>query len=232
VDLTGAGPITFVGDNYGLSTYLTDNIENSGTVNDPALTVAQATGAAAAIEGQAAVGGLLDDTTIDAFINAEAGVVGAGLAVGNSSGLRGDILRILSGERYKVDAGATVADGTPTFVPGRRGYFTTAANVVENLLHPGGRGGQEPIAGRTATQTPPEDVEHIAIRPLEETSAMHLSALDGRLGLMGVAAYMFNNPDFTYGAAGTALTLAGANIGTDYAARAVTVYKADGTVLI
>ena len=107
-----------------------------------------------------------------------------------------------------------------------------AANVVENLLHPGGRGGLEPVGTRLSTQTPPQDIQHVNIRALEETSDMHRSALGGRLALMATDAYAFTNPSFTYGAGGTALTLAGVAIGTNHAARAVSVYKADGTVLV
>jgi hypothetical protein len=227
----GGGGFVTVDTYYGLAIYLMGNVENVGGGNltlDGPQTIAITDDILDAV----AAGTVLDQPTIDAYINAAAGVSGSGLAVGASTASVDDILRVLNGEAYVVLAGTLIAGAAGAYLPARVGYFATSPNLVENLLHPGGRGGQEPINTRTATQTPPEDLGFRNVLRVEETSDMHRSALDGRLALMADAAYTFENPDFTYGAAGTALATGGANIGTDHAGRAVTVYKADGTVLI
>jgi len=218
-------------DSYGLSTYLKANVEDQAA--GAALTDVQANGAAADIEAAAAAGDPLTAADINGHIQAQGGVnAGTTLTAGDSTGSVEEILRILAGERYKVPEGTDV--GVAAFIPGG-GFFTTAANVVETLLHSGGRKGTEPIgaqSGRTVAQTGTEDVNHNDIRQTIDTEAVHRSALDGRLAQMADSSYAFSNPDFTYGAAGTALTLGLVNIGTDNAARAVTVYADDGSVII
>jgi hypothetical protein len=232
VQLLGAGPITFDGDNYGLSTYLVDNIENSGTVNDPPLTAAEATQIAGLIEADAAAGTILDAATIDAHINTPAGVTGAGLAVGNSSGSVEDILRILSGERYKVDAGATVGDATPTFVPGRRGYFTTGIGRLADVPGPGGRKSTDPVfIVPPATQGPTEDLNHIYVRRLYNTGDLHRSALLGVLAQLKGPTFTFLNPSESYGTGGSAIDLSGTAIPADGVFAAVQIYADDGTII-
>jgi hypothetical protein len=240
VTLTGAGPITVTADTYGLSGYLVDRVENSGTVNDPALTVLQATGIASRIEGIASAGTALDATAVDAAINAEAGVTGAGLAVGNSSGSVEEILRMLAGERFLLPAGEVVADATPTYVPINPGvtrdggYFVTAPNVQQpTTTGPGGRKSTDRVLPEVLpVQTPPEDVNFVFLRHIYDTGDLHRSALLGVLSELKDPTFSFINSSFTYGTGGTALLLDGTTaIGTDGQAAAVQVYAADGTVI-
>jgi len=238
VQLTGAGPINFDGDNYGLSTYLADRVENSGTVNDPALTETQAANIAAAIEARASDGDSLLEADINTLINAEAGVTGAGLQVGNSSGSVEEILRLMAGERYKVPDGEALADATPTYIPINPGvtrdggYFVTPPNRVQPLDRPGGRRPTDPIPQADPVQTGTQDVNYVDLRLIYDTGDLHRSALLGVLAQLKDPTYSFINPNFTYGTGGTALLLDGTTaIGTDGQAAAVQVYKADGTVI-
>lgn len=229
---TGATQVVAV-DTFGLATYLMDRVENVGGGN-LALTDAEANQIAGLILTAVAGGDPLTLVAINVMINTPAGVGGSDLdgTASASTGTVDDVLRIANGEVYKVAAATALALAANAYQVAVVGFFAEAANLVEDLLHPGGRGGQEPINTRMATQTPPEDPGFRDILRVEDTSDMHRSALDGRLALMADASYVFANPDFTYGAAGTALTVGGTNIGTDHAGRSVTVYKADGTVLI
>jgi hypothetical protein len=129
VATTGAGPILTSAAYSGLAAYLIDNIENSGTAGTPALTATQANNIAAAIIADMDAGNALTSTAIDALINAEAGVTGAGLQVGNSTGGVGDVLLILAGEVYTLPAGAQVEDGANAFDLPRKGAFAAAPRV-------------------------------------------------------------------------------------------------------
>lgn len=235
----GGGVFAADADFYGLAAYIMDTVEHTTGPNtrilDPDATLI-------ALAILARVGQGLTLTVAD--VNAEIVVVlgaGNGLGVGASFGTLEEILAIISGVSYKVPAGALMSGAANAFLPAvpppapfpGSGFFTTAPNLAEALLHPGGRKGTEPVgSARPTPQTPPEDAGHRFIRRTEDTSDLHRSALDGRFELMAAATYAFANPNFTYGAAGTALTVGGANIGIDHAARAVTVYAFDGTVII
>jgi len=243
VALTGAGPITVVGDNYGLSSYLVDRIENSGAVGTPALTSAEAVQISGLIEADAAAGNALTAAVIDTHINTPAGVLASGLAVGNSTGTVEEIMRILSGERYKLPANTVVEDGANAYVPGIKGYFVTHPNVegpgsVRNQY--GAVRGRNPFtSGPVVPLTPPvqtgtEDTNFNNIRQIFDTGDLHRSAGSGALAEMKAATFTFINSDYTYNtgvAATDAVTLAGTNIPAGGQAPAVAVYAADGTVI-
>jgi hypothetical protein len=240
VVLDAGPPVLFDGDAYGLSAYLADRIENSGTVNDPPLTQAHARGIAARIEALASDGDSLTETDIDAAINAEAGVTGAGLAVGNSTGSVEDILRILSGERYKVPDGETISDGTPTYIavdPGVTrdgGYFVTRPSVLQPLSNPGGRNPftTPALLQAAPVQTGTQDENFVDLLHVYNTGDLHRSALLGALSEMKATTFTFINSNFTYGTGGTALALDNATeIPESGQAPAVVVYAADGTVI-
>lgn len=126
---SGAGPIVTVGTLNGLAAYLIDNIENTGTVGTPALTATQANNIAAAIIADMDAGAALTAAAIDVLINAEAGVTGAGLQVGNSTGGVGDILLILAGDVYTLPSGSQVEDGANAFDTSRKGAFASPSRV-------------------------------------------------------------------------------------------------------
>lgn len=232
VTTSGAGPIAIAADTYGLSGYLIDRIENSGAIGTPALTAAEAVQIAGLIEADAAAGTILDAATIDAHINTPAGVLASGLAVGNSSGSVEDILRILSGERYKIEAGAVVEDGANAYVPGAKGYFTTGIGRRADVPGGGGRKSTDPVfIVPAATQGATEDLNHIYLRHVYNTGDLHRSSLLGVLAQLKDPTYSFLNPGETYGAGGSAFDLSGTAIPATGAFPAVQVYAADGTII-
>jgi len=232
VTTAGAGPITIAADTYGLSGYLIDRIENTGTLGTPALTAAEAVTIAGLIEADAAGGNPLTAPVIDAHIVA-ATVAGNGLALGNSTGTVEEILRILAGERYKIAAGVVVEDGANAYVPGIKGFFTTPPNRVQpTTTGPGGRKSTDRVLPEVAPiQTPPEDVQHVFLRRIYDTGDLHRSALLGDLAELKDPNYSFLNAAFTYGAGGTALSLSGAFIGAGGGWQAVQVYDENGNVI-
>ena len=316
VAVTGAGPITTVGDTYGLSAYLIDHVEGLGVSGALlALTAAEAAAASAGIEAAAAAGdpltaaglaaamggGISVDNTAQAGaattitlavadnqaddyyngwtveITGGTGVLGevrtitdyatgtdvatvgsawstnpdvtttytlvppVGLTAGNSTGSVEDVLRILSGDRWKLPTGSTVEDGGNLFETAVAGFFVTRPNVEGPLSVRSADG--FPIRGRSAfgapvvplsvpVQTGLEDVNFNDIRAIFDTGLLHKSAGIGTLSEMKATTFSFLNPDFTYGAGASALTLDGTTeIGVDGAARAVVVYDAAGNVI-
>jgi len=239
---------------YGLSTYLMDCVGRPQAPGSPgpALTVAEATNVAGDIEAAVAAGTPLTLAVINAILVARVVAAtdldGAG-ANSHSVGSVEDILRILAGERYRVAGGAEVQGGGGRWNPGPRGYFVDRPNVLTpdtvvstqtgtrsirgrkhtaplSHLRPG-----EPRAGNVPVQGAAQDTNFNDVRTIVETGHLHLSATDGVLADLKAATYAFENPAFTYGAAGTALTLGGANILAGGVARAITVYDADGNVI-
>jgi hypothetical protein len=237
---------------YGLSAYLLDVVEDTG--GNQALTAAEAVQIAGLIEAAVAAGTALDLATINTYINTPAGVAGSDLdgTLGNSTGTVEEILRILAGERYRVvstlGAEAEVQNAAGNFVAARRGAFVTRPNVLTPdtvqsdltglpvrgrastapfpYIRPG-----EPRAGNTPVQVGTEDVNFNDVRQIVDTGDLHLSATDGVLADLKAATFAYENPAFTYDAAGTALTLGGVNILAGGVARAISVYAADGTVI-
>jgi len=230
---TGAGPILIDGDVYGLSAYLIDHVENSGAGGDPALTAAEAIAISGALEARAAAGSSLTLADINTEINVPAGVSGSDLdgTLGNSTGSVEEILRILAGERYKMPDGTQVEDGANAFDPTVGGYFVTTPNIQPTLSKPGGRAPGSHIPTTAPTQTGTQDVNFVNIREIYDTGDLHRSALLGNLAELKAATFAFINPEFTYGAAGTAATLGTTAIGTTGAAAAVVVYDASGNVI-
>ena len=166
-----------------------------------------------------------------------------GLTAGNSSGTVEEVLRILSGERYKMDDTSVVEDGGNLFSIPRIGYFVTSPNVEgpESVYTDLG-GGPLPVHGKNsfvgkvlpttaAVQTGTEDTAFVNLRSIIDTADLHLSATLGALSTLKSSTFSFLNPNFTYGASGTAAALDTTAIGTDGQAAAVTVYAADGTVI-
>lgn len=247
----GAGPITITGDTYGLAAYLIANVENNPGVTNVALTAAEANAAAARIEGRAALGLPLTAADIAAILAAETGNAGTSLTANNSTGSVEEVLRILAGERYLLQDGSAVADAGPNFNPIVTGEFVLRALVeTPESVRTGNPGDANrlPVRGRnsfvgkaipttTAAQdtTAPgiTDTNFNDVLAVVDTGRLQQSAINGALAEMASPTWTFRNPAFTYGGGATpAQTLGAANIGTDFAGRAVTVYAADGSVIV
>lgn len=196
----------------GLAAYLIDNVENVGAgplLND-SLTAAQANGIADRILTRVANGQVLTLADINTAINAEAGVAVSDLngvvANSNSTGSAAGVLRILSGEAYRLPAASQVSDAGNAF----------PVVVVHTPL------GAFVALGAAGFRN---------FRQIIDTGALHLSVLSGVLSHLAVATYVWLNPGFTYGAGGTALTVGGDVLPATGAARAITVYDATGAVI-
>lgn len=246
----GAGPITIDGDVYGLSAYLIDHVENTGSAGE-ALTAAEANNIRDAILGEVALGNALTLADINALIVAE---IGAGNdldgTLGNSTGSVEEVLRILAGERYKMPDATQVEDGGKLFTQAVGGFFVARPNVevpdsartsygtarglrgrksTSPLTHV--RAG-EPRAGQAPVQTGQEDVNFNDVRVTVDTGDLHLSSASGVLDELNNATFVFLNPSFTYnGGIAPATDAAGANLPATGAGRAVTVYDAAGNVI-
>lgn len=123
--------------------------------------------------------------------------------------------------RRTVTATASVVGNVVTLTanqPGVFGDLTLATSSAATLV----------ISGATLIYIPDGYRNH---RLFVDTGELHLSKLSGHLSHLASATYAWLNPAFTYGAAGTALTVAGANILTAGVGRAVTVYDASGNVI-
>ncbi len=241
------GDVLTVVDNpeYGLAAYLMDNVENQ--TGDVALSVAVSNATKDAIMALVAAG---SPVTVAAVNNAlvangvaNAGalteLIGAGAS--NSTGTLEDVLRILSGEVYRVPVGA-VSDADQAFKVARSGAFVTRANVVSPFSVSGVQSGGS-VRGRSAFSTPVvpntvptqsglQDTAFRDIRRVLDTGDLHRSAGTGALDSLNQATFTWQNAAFTYGGGATpAQDVAGNDIPTTFQGRAVVVYAADGSVI-
>ena len=229
---------------YGLAAYILDNVENAvGTV---ACTQAQANNAAGAIEDAVAAGTALTAAAINAILVAQVGA-GTSLTAGNSTGSVEEILRILSGERYRIPAATAIEDGTPDKVAAPVGGFVTRPSVSNPASVAGtyggvrGRSSTSPLpyirpgevrSGQAPVQSGLADVNFQDVRPIVDSGDLHLSALSGQLADLKSTNFTFVNPAFTYGGGATpAQTIAAANVPSTGTARAITIYDALGNVI-
>ena len=213
---TGAGAFATSGVQYGLATYLMDNVNNvTGNIS---LNANQANGIATRMLTRVANGLPLTLADCNVAIRAEGAdggvAVGAGSTLGGAGGTRStgsvvEVLRILSGEAYLVPANAAVVSAAGVFPwPGGVGpHVKTGAFLLRGAA------------------------TYRAVRRFTNTGALARSVLIGALSKLVSTSYAWINPTFTYGAAGTALKNGGAQIGATGVAKAVTVYAVDGTVI-
>lgn len=203
----GAGVIQTNADYHGLMAYLIDNVENVGG-GDIILTPAEAVAIANVLLARVAASQDLDLAAINIAINTPATVTNSDLngvvANSDSTGSVADVLAILSGEVYLLPGGTTISGAGGAFLAGAtpQGYF----------LSPG-------------------DTGYRHFRPYLWTGSLNLSCLSGQISKLNNAAYRFLNPSFTYGAGGTAQTIAGVAVPATGAGRAVVMYLNDGTAL-
>lgn len=240
---SGDGGILTTNDTYyGLAAYLVDNVENVGDGN-LALTEDQANGIASAILTRVAAGLPLALSDINTVINAEADVslsdLNGVVTNSESTGSVEAILQILAGSVYKLPAGSQVGNASGAF-PGSGsthtplGAFTTrpAVSVSPSWTH---NGETIPVRGRNSVSrvnpvtVDPEDYHDVKI--VAQGGALNLSVLAGNLKALVSPTYTWHNPKFTYGASGTAKTIADVSIGSNYQAAGVVVYDANGNVI-
>lgn len=136
---------------------------------------------------------------------------------------------------------AAISDGAGVFHAANTGAFVTTPYLLQTPAHavyyagetapPGGRFGTEKISTTAAPQSGTQDLTFRNIRRLFNTGEVHLSALTGVLSKLTPATYTWLNPQFTYGAAGTALTIAGVAIPATGVGRAVVIYDITGAII-
>ena len=243
----GGASVDTDGVSYGLAAYLIANVEDQ--ITGAAITAAVANATRDAIFALVAAGSAVTAAAVANALVAN-GVANAGagttLVAGNSTGVLATILRILAGEVWRLPdlTQLTVAGGT--FDATAKGDFVIRPNI-ENPANVSGAYGSvrgrkfnaplpyfrhgEARAGQTPVQTGLQDLLFRDVRTIVDTGDLHLSALSGALETLKSATYSFVNPAFTYGGAGTALTLDGTHIPATGAAAAVVVYDNSGNVI-
>lgn len=224
----GAGAFDTNATYYGLPAYLIDNVNN--TTGDVAISATQALNIARRISGRMANAQDVSLNDINVAIRAE-GADGGFPALGATSTLNGagapstrstgsvtDVLRILSGGVYMVPGNSLVI--------GNGGIFPWDIIGLLPAAH-------YPTGDFTTLPVPNGTVQDLYrdVRRFHDTGALYRSATVGVLSKLKDPAFVWHNPLFTYGPTGTALTFNGVNIGTTGAARAVTVYALDGSVI-
>jgi hypothetical protein len=202
----GAGVIQVTENGDGIRAYLIDNVENVST--GKILSPAEIAEIVAVLLARVAAGQSLTLADVNVAINTPATVAGSdltGVAAGShSTGTLAGLLAVMSGQVYRVPAGTNVSGAAQAFVAPHApaGSFLTAS-----------------------------DADFRDARPFQWTGSMNLSCLSGQLSKMNSTAFTFVNPSFTYGAGGTAQTIAGVAIPTTGAGRAVIMYLENGTAL-
>lgn len=113
-------PVVALADLTGLAAYLIGNVDPTGTPGSTLFTGAEADTAAAGLVAIAQAGTVLDTAAVDAVL---AGVVaGSTLSGGGSTGVLSELLAVLAGRGYQIDAGSDMSDGSGDFA-GRVGDF-------------------------------------------------------------------------------------------------------------
>ncbi len=231
---------------YGLAAYLMDNVENSAGPN-AALTVAIANASKDAIMALVAAGSPVTVAAVNNAMRAN-GVANAGgttdlegAGAENSTGLLEDVLRILSGEIYRVPVGA-VSIAAGGFLAARQGAFVSTPELetsfsVSGLQSGGAVRGRSPfntpvVPSEVPVQTGTQDLTFRNVRRILDTGDLHHSAQSGVLSQLKAATYVWENSAFTYnGGATPAQDVAGNNIGVNHQGRAVVVYDATGALI-
>lgn len=252
----GLGSIAATGVVYGLRAYLLDVVDD----NNAAMSAGDATTLATSILDAVDAGTALTVDVLNALV---VDVLGAGTDFdgsgggSNSNGLVIELLRILSGEVYRVNGGiaAPFSGLGGAYATARAGAFVTAPNITRVPIT-GGAGGQlsgvAPLvntsaisqtavtnrllgAGVTLTVPATADLNFRNIRVIADTPDLHRSCAQGALSVLKSATFLFNNPSFVYGAGGTAETVNGDAIAATgasaFTSRAVAVYDASGNVI-
>ncbi len=244
------------GDCYGLSGYIIGKFENQNA--GEAFTAAES-GAITAKVGQRVAAGLpLTIADFNAICLIEIGNA-SGIGIGASVGTVEEMLRILAGERFfqqdntVVEAAATWVPDTGVFV--NRPLVESVESVRTGLPGDANRlpvRGRNPFGGKTIPTSPAlqdgtlptiTDENFNDALVITDTGRLQQSALNGALSGMANPAFVWRNRAFAYTAAAvTPTVLRAGTIGgvpipapgtaTAFQGRAVTVYAADGTVIV
>lgn len=243
----GGGAMSTVGDTYGMQALLMDRINMDGM----ALTAMQATAIADGMVARVSSG--LSMTGVDFFF-----LVVDLFGFVDLTGSLGDIidvLRVFSGEVYKLPAGTAVSTAGNVFSGVASGYFVTPPDSLRPPVAGGPGGTPSGVLPLFNAGAPPQastsprflgagvvsnvlataDSRHVNLRLLVDTPDLHRSCGSGALSLLKSSSFMYRNPSFTYGASGSATTLNGDPIpstGTGaYQSPAIMVYNALGEII-
>lgn len=240
--VTGAGPITASSTVYGLRAYLLSNIDNqaAGGGNHNTPSVANCTTIANAILSAANAGTALTAAVVDGLVAATCAgsdLTGTTAAGSQSTGSIISLLRVLSGEVYRLSSGTVVAAGGGATFVGNCGAFVTAPDYTPSTgLGGGTNAGNDPAYGfpvvrnQSPTQTGSRDLTFRNVRRFDVNTYFTLSANLGEMSVLKAATFSWRNPAFTYTASGTATSVTGASL-TSFVQRGITVYSETGAVL-
>jgi len=208
---------------YGLAAYLRDRVNVNPGALDRAATPAEALASALAIADAAISGAALDLAAINVILNANMAGADNDLAGGDSFGSVEDVLRILSGEVYRVPANTvleltagpvwrSLAERTAAIGANTQNFYTQGSFIMYS-----------------ATQ----GSNFLGVRRLYVTGALQISIGEGILSKLVDPNFVLNNPKFTYGAGGTAQLLdsSATEIRTDYKGAVFSIYDNAGNLL-
>lgn len=203
------GVLRATGTYYGLATYLAARLDNQSTGFHLCVTAANANTIATAILARVVAGSALTTAGINAAVQVTLVNSGIGVAGTQTTATVEEILRIVSGEVFKVTAGDALS-GAAGITLGTAGAFVA------------------PVTGATGIITYPTDWRHV--RTFVDTGSLHLSRHSGHMSKLAAATMDWNNPAYTYGAAGTALWVDATHLLT-HVGRVLVVYDATGAVI-
>lgn len=203
------GVLEATADTYGLAAYLgarVDDITGGGHV---CVAAADANLAATAILARVRQGLALNTAGINAAIQTVVGLATSGIiGTGNSTATVVEILRILSGEVFKITAGSAFSGAAGIFL-GTGGDFVVPTTVNDIVTYAS---------------------DWRNVRTFTDTGYLHLSRISGQLSKFASATFVWENPLKTYGASGTALWIDDTHL-TTTTGRAVVVYDVSGNVI-
>lgn len=205
VAITAGPPVVANATYYGLRAYLFDNIDNQSGGGHIPITVVAANLIAADILARVAQGLSLTEAVVDGIVDTHlnnSDLTGNTAAGSTSLGSIEELLRILSGEVYRVSSGAAFSTGGGTFHAAKTGAFVTAPDIIQSL----GLGQDNnsamyglPVIPRTAvTQTGTSDVNFRSIRRIENTGELAMSLAGGSLSKLATDDFTFENPSNVY----------------------------------
>jgi len=113
-------PVAATADLTGLAAYLIGNLDTTAGVGGAVYTGAQADAAAGALVAIAQAGTVLDAAAVDAILAVF--VAGTSLSGGGSTGVLSELLSVMAGNGYMIEAGTEISDGGGLFA-GRVGDF-------------------------------------------------------------------------------------------------------------
>ena len=219
-DTTGNGADNFAPatTTFGLAAYIRERVQKA--TNGHFLTVANANNIAAAIRTSVESSSALTAPAISALCNAED--LGSSLTADPSFGTVDDILRILSGEVYVSPRYTLITDDTQTFINKAARDVLVAAQIsgVTNKVFVS--------TGHFLTSL---DKGFVGRPTLANTGYLLASVGVGQIYTFTATALPNLNPAFTYGAAGTALDMAGGHIPATGKQKFFAVYTNTGVKL-